>query len=101
MTSHSRWWYLTMALAQLEKKDKARSYYQQLAADLAEQEHPSDRHEKLRQEAAELLGITETPADEAGGREKSTPRHRTNQGPPDRKGPVCHKTSTARPSAGS
>jgi len=56
-----RWWFLTMALAHLGEKDKARSYYDQLVKELEEQESPRQAHLDYRAEAAELLGIAEEP----------------------------------------
>ncbi len=74
-TLTSRWWYLTMALAQLGETDKARSYYDHLVAELATQKNPSDQYDKLRDETAELLGIPKTPTEKPGGKEDndSTP----------------------------
>jgi hypothetical protein len=50
-----------MVLHRLGSTEQAREYYQQLAAELDAMPAPHSRHVILRTEAAELLGIEDTP----------------------------------------
>jgi hypothetical protein len=55
-----RWWFLTMALAQSGEKEKARSYYDQLAEEMGGTSVSSKQHDRLRADAAKLLGVEDT-----------------------------------------
>jgi tetratricopeptide (TPR) repeat protein len=61
----SRWWYYTMTLIQLGEREKARSHYDELAAELRKQRGPNETDSRLRAEVAKLLGIeVESDADQ-------------------------------------
>ena len=53
----ARWWYLTMTLAQLGQKEKARLYFDQLDEQLNKTGNTDEANARLRAEAAELLGV--------------------------------------------
>ena len=106
LAAEPRWWYLTMTLAQLGEQDKARSYYDQLSRGIADAENPDVADQTLRKEAAELLGITETPTEQPEGANKPEGEGEIDSTTPDESGATGQEEASVppgkdgRPSAG-